>query len=1201
MMKKFIILSLYFILSLPFLAFPGEQPKSKWIVKSPFERKEFIENKGQYELGKRASMGDILYGARQDGLHYYFTKNGIWVKYLAKMTRTEYEREKFKEFMGEAEEGEEKEGDNLVKYKWVEQFHHMVFEGAGSNTTIIAEEKVSNVYKFSPENKYNVTANAFKKITYKNLYPGIDMEFIFPEDKQGFKYTFIVHPGADPSLIKMNYPTHKGDLKLDAQGNIVIRSLFGDFTDHAPVANMELANTPVACSFNLALNAVKFNVAKYNKTQTLIIDPWTTSPGFAVNNAYDVDWDNGGNCYAYGGSSPFQLIKLNPAGAIIWTYAVAFSSGFYYGDFAVDNNSGASYIVDGFNGGGAQAMKVNTAGAQVAIYNGNALFQEMWRIVFSKCTNQAVIAGGGTSNPSYTGCYLDTTLVNMNPVNVINSPTGLHDMWGITIDAFGSAYFATAQTQVGSPGYDNYIFKVPTPALTPITFSVATTYSFVEVASVNYAPGPPNGFNGMVMSNVNLYTYDSYNLTKWNSTTGAQVANVSVNGASMNTMTFGGLTADECDHLFVGYNNSIRQYDGSNMSLTTTIPASGTVYDVNLGNNNTLYVCGQNFVQAITLNLIPCSILQVTDQITNGTCVNPMGSATVTVNGGTTPYTITWNSNPVQNGPVLSSVPTGTYVATITDNSCIKQTTYDTVIITSNAGVGITPQVTNVNCYGGTNGAITLTVQPTGTIVPTFTWSTGAQTQNISNLAAGIYTLDVGTGGPCNMTVTYTVTEPPPLSYSLTPGTITCYGDTTSIGLTVSGGTQGSSPTYTVQWGPPAATGFAVHGLGAGNYGGMITDSMGCLATYTVSLTQPPPIAMNYTFTVGCLGSPVQFTDQSTGGPFTYQWNFGDASALGTIQNPTHTYSTAGTYTTSLIVTNTGNCKDTLAYPLTVDPPPIADFTGDTLAGCPDHDVQFSDNSTSAVGSIVSWFWDLGNGTTSTWQYPNLAYYTNTSSITNANYTVALTVVNTKGCTATVVKNNYITVYPRPQPGFYFANDEGSGYFDVLDNKVHFYSTAVGASMYDWYLGDIFANPFSDNYTTVTNPVHQYANPEPYTYFITQVVENQYGCKDSVTLPLTIKPVYTFYIPNSFSPNGDGVNEGFKGTGIGIDNTTYRMIVFDRWGNQVFESNDIDKAWDGRKNNKGDVVQEDIYVWKVNFKDVTGLRHEHHGIVSVLK
>jgi gliding motility-associated-like protein len=153
----------------------------------------------------------------------------------------------------------------------------------------------------------------------------------------------------------------------------------------------------------------------------------------------------------------------------------------------------------------------------------------------------------------------------------------------------------------------------------------------------------------------------------------------------------------------------------------------------------------------------------------------------------------------------------------------------------------------------------------------------------------------------------------------------------------------------------------------------------------------------------------------------------------------------------------------------------------------------------------------------------------------------------------------------------------------------------------NYYLGDIYANPFSVNYTNNRNPIHQYQYGEPYIYYVTQWVKNQYGCKDSITEPLPVKPVFTFFIPNSFSPNGDGVNEYFKGTGIGIDNTTYNMWVYDRWGNELFKSNDLEKGWDGRFKATGDVVMEDVYVWKVNFKDTQGQKHEYRGVVSIIK
>ncbi len=1213
-MKKFIILTVVLAFILPFVSLAGEPPKPLWTAKNPFEQKVFIENAGQYFLKKKASAAEILFGARQDGAQYFFTKDGLFIKRFDRVERTKREIERFKKNIGEDEkdiDGEEKK-DNLVKYKFVERFHQMKFVGANQSTTIVSEDQVSQTFNFGGDNKINLkgfTAHGFKKITYKNLYPGIDMEFVFPEDKQGFKYTFIAHPGADASVIKISYPLNEG-INLDSKGNVVINSTFGDFTDHAPVANEFKSIKNIDCSFSLNSGTVKFTIGNYDKTKTLVIDPWTTTPILAgSNNAYDVDWDKYGNCYAYGGNSPFVLAKFNSTGVQMWQYTNNFAStggGFYYGDFAVNRATGSAFVIDGFNGSGANAEKINLAGGFAVASISNSNFQEMWRIVYSRCTNQVVIAGGGTTSPSFTGATFDTSLSagSLQIANVINSPGGLHDMWGVAIDAFGSAYFATAKTQVGTPGYDNYIFKVLTPALVPITYSVATTYSFVEVASVTYAGfSSPNGFNGMAMSNTTFYTYDSYNLHKWNSVTGTTTGTAAINGASLSSMTYGGLTADECDHVFLGLNNTIKQYNGVSMTQVASFPAAGTVYDCFLGQGNILYSCGAGFVSAMNVALPPCTILQVSDSITNGTCTNPVGSATLTVTGGTAPYVINWNTTPPQNGLVITGVPTGTYIATITDNSCPPLTTQDTVVITSNAGVVVSSSVKDISCFGGTNGAITLTVTPTGTIVPTYTWSTGGLTQNISNVPAGIYTLTIGTGGPCNMTLVYTIIEPPPLSYTVSPGIINCFGDTTSIKVSVNGGTpKNTAPVYSVTWGPPVATGYVVHGLGVGNYGGTIQDSMGCVATYTTLLTQPPQIAVSYTLTSGCLGTPVKFTDQSSGGPFSYNWNYGDGSGAGVTQNPQHTYLAPGTYTTALIVTNSNGCKDTLKRTLTVDAPPQAAFTGDTLTGCPTHDVVFKDNSTSPVGSsITNWLWDFGNGTTSVSQFPTAVYYTNTSATTNSNYMVTLTVVNNKGCTATVTKNNYVIVYPRPIAGFTYSSDDGSQ-LDLFNNNVHFYTTATGATQYSWDLGDLFATPsYSVNYSSNPNPVHQYLNDGAYTYYASQVVSNQYGCKDSVTMPIPIRPIYTFYAPNSFSPNGDGVNEGFKGQGYGIDNTTYKMIIFDRWGNLIFTSNDIDKAWDGRPFAKGDVGIEDIYVWKVSFADVLGLKHEVHGIVSLVK
>ncbi len=606
---------LFAFIVLFFKAFP------QWTAKNPFEQKVFIENKGQYALKDKATKEEILFGARQDGLQYYFTKNSIYIKHTSSVKRSEPEIEAEIKRLGIKEEAKAEEKE--FAFKQVEEFHQLNFVGAGNQTEILSAEKISHTYNFGVSANQTIIANAFKKITYKNLYPGIDMEFYFPEDKQGFKYNFILQPGADASQIKMQYPLSE-KVKISG-GNVTIKSLFGDFTDHAPVATQ--GTNAIDCSFKPEKNnAVGFSISSYDKTQSLIIDPWTTTPIFAgSSNAYDVDWDYAGNCYAYGGISPFQLIKFNNSGVPQWVFTTSTfassSGGAYYGDFTIDKASSSIYIVDGFNSTGAQMLKVNNSGVQTLVFPGNNSLQEMWRVSFDLCNRHPVIAGGGTTNPSYTGCTLDTNLQSVNPVNIINAPNGLHDMWGLAVDVSGNAYFATAKTQVGTPGFDNYIFRVPNPSLTPITFSVATTYDFVEVASVTYANNA-NGFNGMAVSDTNLFAYDSYVLTRFSTISGLQTGALNINGASLSSMTYGGLTTDGCGNLFLGLNNSIKQYD-ANFNYLSTLSAAGMVYDVNLG-NGLLYSCGQGFVSATTVSLTicnPCSggTTQVNNFVKNNT------------------------------------------------------------------------------------------------------------------------------------------------------------------------------------------------------------------------------------------------------------------------------------------------------------------------------------------------------------------------------------------------------------------------------------------------------------------------------------------------------------------------------------------------------------------------------------------------------
>ena len=393
-------------------------------------------------------------------------------------------------------------------------------------------------------------------------------------------------------------------------------------------------------------------------------------------------------------------------------------------------------------------------------------------------------------------------------------------------------------------------------------------------------------------------------------------------------------------------------------------------------------------------------------------------------------------------------------------------------------------------------------------------------------------------------------------------------------------------------------------------------------STFNISV-YPNPVP-GFSFTAGCLGQFSSFTDLSTCGnniPITqWNWNFNNGQGQSIIQNPNYTFATSGTQTVSLTVVSnpsplplTGGCIATTTGMPVVYPIPAADFIGDSLKSCPQLSTQFTSQSTVNSGSVTSYTWTFGNGQTSNQAIPPRQNYTNASSTQSAYYTVSLIVASDEGCVSPkTTKTNYIQVYPKPIAGFSW----GPSGADIDDPRINFVNESKGASEYlpsktygpdgiQYDLGDVFAAIPSQNAVyTNQNFFHVYEHYDPYTYYVTQWVINSYGCTDEITKPIEILPDFTFYIPNAFSPNGDGTNDGFKGTGVGIDLTTYNLWIFDRWGLQIFYSDDLEKTWDGHMHDVEDhaVLQQDVYVWKVKFNDIiSGKKHEFHGTVTLLK
>lgn len=178
-------------------------------------------------------------------------------------------------------------------------------------------------------------------------------------------------------------------------------------------------------------------------------------------------------------------------------------------------------------------------------------------------------------------------------------------------------------------------------------------------------------------------------------------------------------------------------------------------------------------------------------------------------------------------------------------------------------------------------------------------------------------------------------------------------------------------------------------------------------------------------------------------------------------------------------------------------------------------------------------------------------------------------------------------------PAANFTFSPGSVFTD--DTEVTFTNLSTGATLYTWNFGD--ASPL----VTDENPVHEYP-AVPGMYDITLVVENELGCSDSITAHIKVKAIVLFYIPNTFTPDGNALNDKFRPVfESGFDPYNFHMQVINRYGETVYESFDASAGWDGTYGNAG-IVQEGIYTWVIEFKELDSDRiQRHEGHITIMK
>ncbi|MEO8588554.1 MAG: PKD domain-containing protein, partial [Flavobacteriales bacterium] len=370
-----------------------------------------------------------------------------------------------------------------------------------------------------------------------------------------------------------------------------------------------------------------------------------------------------------------------------------------------------------------------------------------------------------------------------------------------------------------------------------------------------------------------------------------------------------------------------------------------------------------------------------------------------------------------------------------------------------------------------------------------------------------------------------------------------------------------------------------------------VTSPDGCVDDTTmVALIQSvdAPTVLFTTDTLdGCSPLTVNFTNNTDPAYVgSCDWIFGDGGTAA-LCDPTYVYAIPGTYSVTLTVSTPWGCSGdtTLTDLITVYGHPVPTFTAEPDSGCYPLEVTFTNPTTGIVPDGCAWtFGDGGIGAPCdpvyTYEEPGV-------------YDVSLRVTSPEGCLGDTLIQQVITVFDHPSASFTF----GPQPTDVFEPDIFF----VNASSQDVILWDWAFGPGGILGTdSVPDPMLTFPGEDRGEYPVTLIVTNANGCMDTTTLVVVIDGYFSVFVPNTFTPDGDGVNDMFLPVVKDQDPASHVFAVYDRWGERIFETSDAAEAWDGTLG--GSKAKEDVYVWQVESTSVVdGKRRKFLGHVTLLR
>lgn len=359
-----------------------------------------------------------------------------------------------------------------------------------------------------------------------------------------------------------------------------------------------------------------------------------------------------------------------------------------------------------------------------------------------------------------------------------------------------------------------------------------------------------------------------------------------------------------------------------------------------------------------------------------------------------------------------------------------------------------------------------------------------------------------------------------------------------------------------------------------------------CSDTAEIIVDIFPGITADFSYVYDtCVAGPVDFTDLSTSEANieSWTWQFGVPNGTSTTKDPSYLYLVPGLHPVRLKVSDQNGCIDTEVKQVPYFPAPqYVIIEPDSYVGCVPGVITFQNLSTP-IDSTYKIVWDFGDGSILSNVISPMHTY-NAPGLFN----VSVAITSPIGCYVTDTFPDLIRVVPSPEANFTYSPDQPSN----IEPLVTFTDLSKDADRWFWQF-DRFGT------TNTRNPAFSF--PDTGLMRVLLVVTHPQGCKDSMLQLIDVRPEIRWFMPNAFSPNGDGTNDGFFGKGYMEGVGDFTMTIWNRWGELVFETNNPNDQWNGRAQNTGGNSPAGVYVYRVTFTAPRGEKKEFKGFATLVR